>query len=59
MFPKKLGFMEPEKPQQGDREETGVVVYLKFDYKVILLIAIIFDFLHISLREFVAQLFFG
>jgi len=35
----------------GDGED-GITIYLKINYKVVLLVLVVFDLLHLSLREF-------
>jgi hypothetical protein len=37
-------------------EDSGMTLYVKVNYKVILLVAVIFDFLHLSIDELVARL---
>jgi len=43
--------------KKEDLNETGITVYLKLNYKVVLLIAVAFDLVHVSLDEFILRLF--
>lgn len=36
--------------------ENGITVYLKVNYKVILLVVVILDIVHVSLREIVVRI---
>jgi len=39
-----------------DRGDEGLTIYLKVDYKVILLVVVVFDILHLSINELVGEL---
>jgi hypothetical protein len=50
-------FLEGPLKSQVDTKDEGLTVYLKVNYKVVLLITVLFDFFHTSLNEVVAHVF--
>jgi len=46
----RLHFRHPERPGEDDGAE--VTVHLKVSYKTLLLVVVVFDLVHLSLREF-------
>jgi hypothetical protein len=45
----------PSRVGEAHVSEEGITIYLKINYKVILLFVVILDFLHISISELVAR----
>jgi len=41
--------------QRGDVQDDGMTLYLKVNYKVLLLVVVVFDILHVSIDEVVAH----
>nr|QDH88894.1 MAG: hypothetical protein H2RhizoLitter494206_000003 [Leviviridae sp.] len=48
---KSLSIHRPERPEPGDGAEVSV--RLKVGYKTVLLVVVVFDFVHLSFREIV------
>jgi hypothetical protein len=51
-----VDFRRSERPREGDGAE--VTVHLKVGYKTVLLVVVIFDLVHLSLREVVDATWF-
>lgn len=44
-------------PRSSNNDDDGITVYLRVNYKVILLVVVIFDVLHTSINEIVNRIF--
>jgi hypothetical protein len=51
-----ISVSHPERPREGDGAE--VTVHLKVGYKTVLLVVVVFDLVHLSLRELVNATWF-
>jgi hypothetical protein len=58
-FPEGRHVIDPEIPdgKKVDVNDDGLTVYLKVNYRVVLLVVVIFDIFHTSLNEIVIHTF--